>query len=71
MNPLLSIQLVTKEKVAEQLSLEMADIEQLIDTGQLPMIRIHGKELFDLRDIAKLVNTYKRVQQGSNENEAS
>jgi hypothetical protein len=69
-NPL-TIQLLTKEKVAEQLSLEIMDIEQLIDTGQLPVIRIRGKQLFDLRDIAKLVNTYKRVQQGSNDNEGS
>jgi hypothetical protein len=70
-NPLSNIQLVTKEKVAEQLSLELTDIQKLVDTGQLPTIRIHGKERFDVRDIAKLVNTYKRVQRGSNEYEDS
>jgi hypothetical protein len=61
--------LLTIDKVAGRLSLELADVEHLVATGQLPEIHIRGRRLFDERDLAKLVNAYKQVQQRRKEDD--
>jgi excisionase family DNA binding protein len=58
-----ALQLLTIENVAQRLSLDTADIDRLVDTGQLPAICIRGRRLIDERDLIRLVDAYRRVQQ--------
>jgi hypothetical protein len=58
------VQLLEPEQVRSLLSINEADLQWLVDTNQLPAIRIHGKSRFDAADLVCFVNTYKNIQQG-------
>ncbi len=57
------LQLLTLDQVAQALNLDEPQIEHLVATGQLPDLHIEHQRRFDERDLVRLVETYKRVQE--------
>lgn len=57
------LQLLTLDQVVQALNLDEAQIEHLVATGQLPDLQIEHQRRFDERDLVRLVETYKRVQE--------
>ena len=53
--------LPTREQVIAALQLNDEQIQQLVDTRQLPIIRIQGVERFRSREVRELVETYVTV----------
>ena len=53
--------LLTREQVIAVLQLKDEQIQQLVDTRQLPIIRIQGVERFRSREVRELVETYVTV----------
>ena len=53
--------LLTREQVIAVLQLKDEQIQQLVDTRQLPVIRIVGVERFRSREVRELVETYVTV----------
>jgi len=54
--------LLTRGEVCELMQLEDADLQELVDTRQLVVIRVHGKERLDSLDVYQLIDSYKRTQ---------
>ncbi len=57
------LRLLTLEQVAQALNLDEPQIEHLVATGQLADLQIEHQRRFDERDLVRLVETYKRVQE--------
>jgi hypothetical protein len=55
--------LVARNEVEVYLSLATDKVQFLLDTEQLTAIRIRGEERFDVRELDRLVETYKTTAQ--------
>jgi hypothetical protein len=53
--------LMPRDEAAQMLHLTDEDIQWLVDTKQLPEIRLRGRKLFDSRDLDQLIDTYKTL----------
>jgi hypothetical protein len=59
--------LYTGRDLQDLLQLAEAQIDQLVNTGQLKSIKICGEVRFDAHDIDTLILTYNAVSQTKNE----
>ena len=55
--------LVTRNDVEIYLSLTSEKVQSLVDTMQITSIRVRGEERFDVRELDRLVETYKATAQ--------
>jgi len=55
--------LLRRAEVQEMLNLSAEQVQYLINTRQITAIRIAGEERFDLRDIERLIESYKATAQ--------
>jgi hypothetical protein len=57
------LRLLTLEEVGKALQLKLDSVEHLVATGQLPDLQIEGQQRIDERDVVRLVDTYKHVNE--------
>ena len=53
--------LMTRGDVDQYLALSAEQVEWLIRTGQVTVIRMRGEERFDRRDLDRLIENYKKT----------
>jgi hypothetical protein len=54
--------LLTVDEVMNLLQLDKPQVEWLANTAQIQLIQICGQERFDVRDVRRLVDSYKITQ---------
>lgn len=55
--------LFTREEVEQYLALSHEQVQSLINTRQITLIRIKGENRFDLRDLDRFIEDYKKTAQ--------
>lgn len=55
--------LMTRSDVDRYLALAPDQVEWLIKTGQITVVRMRGEDRFDRRDLDLLIETYKKTAQ--------